>query len=75
LEIYSALVTVNEFDLVILPEYLNRKCRVAWRKPQSIGVRFVSAGDKKKEPWLVRRRKSPWISAISLLHVDGAGLK
>src|SRR5687767_10120629 len=41
LEIDSALVTVDEFDLVILPEYLNRKCRVAWRKPKSIGVRFV----------------------------------
>jgi hypothetical protein len=41
LEIDSALVPVDEFDLIILPEYLNRKCRVAWRKPKRIGVRFV----------------------------------
>ena len=41
LEIDSALVAVDDFDLVILPEYLNRKCRVVWRKPKSIGVRFV----------------------------------
>jgi hypothetical protein len=41
LEIDSALVPVDEFDLVILPEYLNRKCRVAWRTPKRIGVRFV----------------------------------
>ena len=41
LEIDSAVVTVDEFDLVILPEYLNRKCRVVWRKPNRIGVRFA----------------------------------
>ncbi len=41
LEIDSSLVTVDEFNLVIKPEYLTRKCRVAWRKPQKIGVRFV----------------------------------
>jgi hypothetical protein len=41
LEIDSARVTVDEFDLVILPEYLNRKCRVVWRKSRWIGVRFV----------------------------------
>ena len=40
LEIDSARVTVDEFDLVILPEYLNRKCRVVLRW---IGVRFVLA--------------------------------
>ena len=41
LEIDSKLVPVDEFNLVILPEYINRKCRVVWRKPQKIGVRFV----------------------------------
>ena len=41
LEIDSSLVAVDEFNLVILPEYLNRKCRVVWRKPKWIGVRFV----------------------------------
>ena len=41
LEIDSMRVTVDEFDLVILPEYLNRKCRVVWRKSRWIGVRFV----------------------------------
>jgi hypothetical protein len=41
LEIDSSLVPVGEFNLVILPEYLNRKCRVVWRKPQRIGVRFI----------------------------------
>jgi hypothetical protein len=41
LDVESARVTVDEFDLVILPEYLNRKCRVAWRKPKRIGVRFI----------------------------------
>jgi hypothetical protein len=41
LEIDSARVPVDEFDLIILPETLNRKCRVVWRRPKSIGVRFV----------------------------------
>ena len=41
LEIDSKLVPVDEFNLIILPEYLNRKCRVVWRKPNRIGVRFV----------------------------------
>ena len=42
LEIDSKLVPEDEFDLVILPEYLNRRCSVVWRKPKGIGVRFVS---------------------------------
>jgi len=41
LEIDSALVPVDEFDLVILPEYLNRKCRVAWRTAKRMGIRFL----------------------------------
>jgi hypothetical protein len=41
LEIDSARVTVDEFDLVILPEYLNRKCRVAWRTAKRMGIRFL----------------------------------
>jgi hypothetical protein len=41
---------MKEFDLVILPEYLNRRCRVAWRKPKSIGIRFLSDGEKKVSP-------------------------
>ena len=41
LEIDSRLVPVDEFDLIILPEYLKRKCHVVWRKAQGIGVRFV----------------------------------
>ena len=41
LEVDSAAVPVDEFDLVIMPEYLSRKCRVAWRQPQKIGVRFI----------------------------------
>ena len=41
LEIASAQVPVDRFDLVILPEFINRRCEVAWRKPGKIGVRFV----------------------------------
>jgi hypothetical protein len=41
LAVDSALVPVDEFYLVIKPEYLTRKCKVAWRQPQQIGVRFV----------------------------------
>lgn len=41
LEIESTLVPIDEFNLVIKPEFLTRKCHVAWRKPQKIGVRFV----------------------------------
>lgn len=41
LEIDSAVIPVNEFNLVIKPEYLTRRCQVAWRRPQKIGVRFV----------------------------------
>jgi hypothetical protein len=41
LEIDSALVPLDEFNLVIKPEYLNRRCRVAWRKPGKIGVHFI----------------------------------
>ena len=38
---WSALVPVDEFDLVILPEYLNRKCSVAWRRAKRMGIRFL----------------------------------
>ena len=41
LEVDNALVPTDEFDLVILPEYFNRRCRVAWRKPKRIGIHFV----------------------------------
>jgi len=41
LEIDGSLVAVDEFNLIIKPENLIRICRVAWRKPQKIGVRFV----------------------------------
>ena len=41
LEIDSSLIQVDEFNLVIKPENFIRICRVAWRKPQKIGVRFV----------------------------------
>ena len=41
LEIESSLVPVDEFNLVIKPEFLTRRCQVAWRKPQKIGVRFI----------------------------------
>jgi hypothetical protein len=41
LEIGNSLVPMNEFNLVIKPENFVRICRVVWRKPQKIGVRFV----------------------------------
>ena len=41
LEIDSSLISADEFNLVIKPENFIRICRVAWRKPQKIGVRFV----------------------------------
>ena len=41
LEFNTALIPLDEFDLIIQPESLNRRCRVAWRKPQRMGVRFV----------------------------------
>ena len=41
LEIDSSLVPVDGFNLVIKPENLIRICRVAWRTPRNIGVRFV----------------------------------
>jgi hypothetical protein len=41
LAVDSARVPVDEFYLVIKPEYLTRKCKVAWRKPQQMGVRFL----------------------------------
>ena len=46
LEIDSSLVPVDEFNLIIKPENLFRICRVAWRTPRNIGVRFVEAGPK-----------------------------
>lgn len=42
LEVGSSLVGVDEFNLVIMPEYLTRRCHVVWRKPQKIGVHFAS---------------------------------
>ena len=41
LEVDGKLVPQDQFSLVIRPEYLNRRCEVAWRKPQKIGVRFI----------------------------------
>jgi len=41
LEVDSTAVPVDEFDLLIKPEYLTRQCQVVWRQPRKIGVRFV----------------------------------
>jgi hypothetical protein len=41
LEISSDLIAANQFNLVIMPEFLVRRCQVAWRKPQKMGVRFI----------------------------------
>ena len=37
-------VPIDEFDLVILPEYLKRRCKVIWRQPDKLGVRFLKGG-------------------------------
>jgi hypothetical protein len=31
----------DEFVLLIKPELIKRECRVAWRKPDRVGVQFV----------------------------------
>jgi hypothetical protein len=41
LEIPSEMVPVDQFSVVIKPEFVSRRCRVAWRKPGRIGVQFL----------------------------------
>lgn len=41
LEVESPIGIPDDFTLIIKPEFLKRSCRVAWREPKRIGVRFV----------------------------------
>ncbi len=41
LEVESVLDIPDEFDLAITAEQFNRRCRVIWRQPKRLGVRFV----------------------------------
>jgi len=34
-------IALDEFDLVILPEYLKRRCKVIWRQQDKLGVEFA----------------------------------
>lgn len=40
-EVPGAPILEDTFDLVILPEYLNRRCQVVWREGDRIGVKFL----------------------------------
>ena len=41
LEIESPVGIPDEFILLVKPEFVKRKCRVAWRSAKRIGVAFV----------------------------------
>jgi hypothetical protein len=41
LDVDTALIWGDRFQLVIRPENVTRNCRVAWRQPKKLGVRFV----------------------------------
>ena len=41
LEIGSPVGVPDDFILIIKPESLKRKCRVAWRSADRIGVQFL----------------------------------
>lgn len=41
LEIASPVVIPDDFILMIKPESLKRRCRVAWRSANRIGVQFL----------------------------------
>jgi len=46
LEVESPVGIPDDFTLLIKPEIIKRKCRVAWRSPNRIGVHFVQAGSQ-----------------------------
>ena len=37
----SGKIPIDEFDLLILPEYLKRRCKVIWRRQDKLGVQFL----------------------------------
>ena len=41
LEVDSPVGIPDEFTLLVKPEFVKRNCRVAWRSPKRIGVRFL----------------------------------
>ena len=41
LEVASILDIPNEFTLVIETDQFKRQCKIVWRQPTKLGVRFV----------------------------------
>jgi hypothetical protein len=41
LELQIPAAVPDEFTLIVKPEFVKRKCRVAWRSQKRIGVQFV----------------------------------
>ena len=37
----SGKMPVDEFELIIFPEYLKRRCKVVWRQQDKLGVQFL----------------------------------
>jgi hypothetical protein len=41
LQVESILDVPDEFVLIIQAEAFKRRCKIAWRRPKALGVRFV----------------------------------